>query len=392
MTEHASGYELVLSSKWNPASRRNTAARAAHDLDTSTLLELLVLFMTQKSSRKANTSKATLSLYEQGVRRWLEWCTGSSEEHPNRIELLRATDDDLETWLAFLQQRGRAKHAHRDAAWTRREHAARTVNGAPLRPADEKALYGLAPATISAYLTGVRTLYRALRWCGALERDPTELVKPPQNTAKRDAKPVLEREKLETLERLPSERDNAFIRARDEALIALLATRGLRGAEVTALEVDSLEGKVLVVRGKGDQVRRLPLTNHVLSSLKVWLGHRAELEAKGKINSSAMFVSLSNRAFGQRLRTDGLRQILNAYFSSAGLSVGGLHVLRRTFATEAYHETGDLKFVKEVMGHADIGTTDLYAQSNLRTLEKKLERFDGATRGSRQKVVDEPLT
>lgn len=391
MSENASGgYALVLASRWSPASRRATAARAAHDLDTTALLELLGLFMMQKSVRKANTSPATLRLYEQGVRRWLAWCGGSSEAHLSRIELLRATDDDLEGWLGFLQQRGRRADARRDAARTRRERAARERPDGALSPADERALYGLSPATVSAYLSGVRTLYRALRWCGALERDPTELVRPPLNTRRRDAKPVLDAEAVAALEALPVQTANEAIRARDEALVALLVERALRGAEVTALELTSLEGRVLVVRGKGGRVRRPTLGDEAFGRLQRWLEVRAGLAAQGKIRSEALFVSLSNRAFGHRLRTDGLRDILNAYYAKAGLAVGGLHVLRRTLATEAYDNTGDLKFVQDLLGHADIATTENYAQTNARTLERKLRALDRSRRATRAQHLDDP--
>jgi integrase/recombinase XerC len=334
--------ELVLRSKWNqPDSRKREAARAAHEQDRGSLLELLEAYLARKSSRKADTSKLTRALYKAGIARWLEFCSGEDVLNPNRVELLRATPDDLETFLVALQERGRHANAQRE-------------HGNPR----------LKPGTVAAYLSSVRALYRALIWASATDRNPAIEVKPPRDPGKREVKGVLTVRQFNQLSRLPDELEDEVRAARDRAIIVLGGSLGLRAREMCSLDVGDLDlaqGAIKVL-GKGAQPRRVPLHQGDMAILAAWLESRRGLEVRGKLTSSALLVSFSRAAFGERLHHAGARHVINHYLSRLDARVSGLHVLRRTTGSHLYRATRDLRVVAELLGHESVDTSAVYAR------------------------------
>ncbi len=334
--------ELVLHSKWSqPDSRKREAARAAHAGDLEALHELLEVYLTKKSARKADTSKLTLALYRTGIARWIGWCSGETALDPNRLELLRVTEDDLETWMVALQERGRDVNAQRE----------------PENPR-------LKPGTVAAYLSAVRALYRALIWAGATVNNPALEVKAPRDPGKRVVKGVLSVAQYNDLTHLPDTRENDALAARDRVIIALGGSLGLRAREMCALDLPDLDfgQKSVTVLGKGSKPRRVPLHANDVAILEAWLEVRRALELEGRITTHALLVSFSRSGFGKRLHHAGARYVINAYFSSLGARVSGVHVLRRTTGTHLYRATRDLRAVAELLGHADVNTAALYAK------------------------------
>ncbi|WP_084473946.1 tyrosine-type recombinase/integrase [Deinococcus pimensis] len=156
--------------------------------------------------------------------------------------------------------------------------------------------------------------------------------------------------------------------ALDSAIIALGATLGLRAAEIVALDASDVNlalREVHVRRGKGGKARRVPVTRGVGDTLGAWLTAREAMRLRGEVrDADALLVSLSPARFGARLSTRGLREIVNGYLTRAGLprDMHGVHTLRRTAGTRLYRATRDLHVVADLLGHASVTTSAIYAK------------------------------
>lgn len=127
----------------------------------------------------------------------------------------------------------------------------------------------------------------------------------------------------------------------------------------------------LTVRGKGRKVRQVPLTARVSAALRTWLSLRGGLGAV----SPALLLLLSHRNVGGRLTTKGARDIAQRYYQALGLppSVWGLHTLRRTAGTQLYCATRDSHVVVDVLGHASVNTSAIYAKMDVSVRREALE-------------------
>ena len=340
--------ELQLVSKFqNAENRKREAVRAAHDQDEKTLLELLNHYLTLKSSRKADTSADTRRLYELAVRRFLEF----SNTDGARLELTRLEAEDVEFWMVNLQQEG------------------------------------LTPGTIAAYLYGLRAMYRALIWAKAASSNPAGEVRPPKDptpahSRKNALSPALYRDLLEAPAAKYGVEDSR--RARDVLLLALGGSAGLRAMEIVSLDVTDIEMGVrrLTVRsGKGGKKRFIPLSKNISVLLKSWLEVRQGMVLRSEIleSETALLVSVSrNASSGKRLTTDGARFIAKGYYKSLGIpsQMWGLHTLRRTAGTHLYRATRDLHVVADVLGHASVNTSAIYAKMDMDVRREALEAME----------------
>lgn len=151
---------------------------------------------------------------------------------------------------------------------------------------------------------------------------------------------------------------------RDRAMLELTYSSGLRLAELCALAVADvdLEGGLVKVLGKGRKVRVVPVGRHAREAVRAWLPARAALADPGE---SALFVSRHGRRISARA--------VQARFAKRALESGiGVHVhphmLRHSFATHLLESSGDLRAVQELLGHADIGTTQVYTHLDFQHL------------------------
>ena len=151
---------------------------------------------------------------------------------------------------------------------------------------------------------------------------------------------------------------------RDRAMLELTYSSGLRLAELCALAVMDvdLEGGLVKVLGKGRKVRMVPVGRHAREAVRAWLPARAGLAGPGE---SALFVSRRGHRISARA--------VQARFAKRALESGiGVHVhphmLRHSFATHLLESSGDLRAVQELLGHADIGTTQVYTHLNFQHL------------------------
>lgn len=341
MTEGA----LVLASRWsNAANRRREGLRAAHEQNADALTDLLVTYMRLKSSRGARVSQLTLDHYCESVRRFLAF-TGPPESPERALNQLAA--EDFEVWMLTMQQAS------------------------------------LSASSIKRHLYGVRNLMKALVWAGALASDPSAGVRPPSDTTPAHAKKqALSVARYAELLALPaSMHPGDTLRAhRDTLLLELGGSLGLRAAELVGLNATDtdLNERQLRVLGKGSKGRTVPMTARVERSLRLWLVSRSSLQALNKLETPALLVSLSGRNYGGRLTTKGARTIAATYYQELGLApeLWGLHTLRRTAGTHLYRATRDLHVVADVLGHASVNTSAIYAKMDTEVRREAMEAME----------------
>jgi len=226
---------------------------------------------------------------------------------------------------------------------------------------------GLSGRSLARRLSAVRSLFRYLIKHQHIEVNPVADVPAPK-----DHKGLPETLQIEDIQRLFALKGDDALILRDRALFELIYSCGLRLAEVIQLDLDSIdmrEGMVRVI-GKGSKERILPVGKAALSAVKEWKTRREEF-LKRATAEKALFVSkrgtrLSSRSVQQRLKTLAARTGIahNVY----------PHLLRHSFASHLLESSGDLRAVQELLGHADISTTQVYTHLDFQHLARVYER------------------
>jgi len=209
-------------------------------------------------------------------------------------------------------------------------------------------------ATINRKSACLRSFYRHLRRDGLIEADPTAGMSSPRRARKLPQ--VLTRGEVERLLRQPLGSEPAALR--DRALLELMYASGLRASEAIGLELTDLdlEERVLRARGKGSKERLVPIGQAALRALRTYL-ERGRPRFVKELPVSHLFVNFR----GGALTRQGLYKIVRRHALSAGLADRmSPHTLRHTFATHLLAGGCDLRSVQEMLGHADVATTQLY--------------------------------
>ena len=201
-----------------------------------------------------------------------------------------------------------------------------------------------------------RKLAALRRYFGWLARnqqilvDPTIGVRTPSDTGRLPK--VLTNEQLGALLHTDDTDQPDWKIARDTAVIELLYGSGLRVSELCSLDIDSINVKQLAVSvmGKGGKERRVPVGEPSLVALKQWVALRSEVVT----NASTVALFVNSR--GTRLGTRDVRRIIDA----RSLAPTHPHALRHTYATHLLDNGADLRAVQELLGHADVATTQRY--------------------------------
>ena len=238
---------------------------------------------------------------------------------------------------------------------------------------------GRAPAaatTVQRKVACLRSFYRHLRREELLDRDPTaELKGPPRG---KRLPQVLSRDEVAALLAQPKGEGPAALR--DRALLELMYACGLRASEAVGVHLDELDldAGVLRANGKGNKERLVPIGSKAVAALMAYLTvARPQLVGLGE--ERRVFV---NRR-GQGLTRQGLYKIVQRHARSAGLADKmSPHTLRHTFATHLLAGGCDLRSLQEMLGHADIATTQIYTHvDSARLVELVNARHPLATRG-----------
>ncbi len=212
----------------------------------------------------------------------------------------------------------------------------------------------VAPATLQRKIACLRSFYRYLRREQILEHDPTSELRPPRASGRLPK--VLSRDEVARLLSQPKGTSSAALR--DRALLETMYACGLRASEAIGLEVTALdlEAGILRTYGKGSKERLVPIGSKAIETLQAYLA-RARPALVGLRDEPRVFVNLR----GGGLSRQGLYKIVQRHARSAGLEDRmSPHTLRHTFATHLLAGGCDLRSLQEMLGHADIGTTQIY--------------------------------
>lgn len=220
-----------------------------------------------------------------------------------------------------------------------------------------------SPATIQRKTACLRSFYRHLRREQLIGHDPTADLKAPGKSRKLPK--VLSREEVDRLLQSPSGSSPAA--QRDRALLELMYACGLRASEATGLRVGDIdiEEGMLRTSGKGSKERVVPVGRRAVSAVAVWL-RSGRPELVGLRDESALFVNQR----GGALSRQGLYKIIRGHAKQAGLD-GKMspHTLRHSFATHLLAGGCDLRVLQEMLGHADIATTQIYTHLSAERLK-----------------------
>ena len=212
----------------------------------------------------------------------------------------------------------------------------------------------VAPATLQRKIACLRSFYRHLRRDQILEHDPTSELRPPRSRGRLPK--VLSRDEVAGL--LAQPRGNSPAALRDRALLETMYACGLRASEAIGLELSELDLEVGILRahGKGSKERIVPIGSKAIETLRAYLA-RSRPRLVGLRDERCVFVNLR----GGALSRQGLYKIVQRHARSAGLEERmSPHTLRHTFATHLLAGGCDLRSLQEMLGHADIGTTQIY--------------------------------
>ena len=212
----------------------------------------------------------------------------------------------------------------------------------------------VAPATLQRKIACLRSFYRHLRREQILAHDPTSELRPPRSPNRLPK--VLSRDEVNRLLEQPTGTSPAALR--DRALLETMYACGLRASEAIGLELADLdlEAGILRARGKGSKERLVPVGSKAIETLRAYLA-RGRPRLVGLRDEFRVFLNLR----GAGLSRQGLYKIVQNHARSAGLEHRmSPHTLRHTFATHLLSGGCDLRSLQEMLGHADIGTTQIY--------------------------------
>jgi integrase/recombinase XerD len=227
---------------------------------------------------------------------------------------------------------------------------------------------GLGPRSVARHLAAIRGLYRFGRSAGRLEEDPAGLLDTPR--LPRRLPRALSRADARALVEAP--RDPGPLGLRDRALLELLYGSGLRASEVVGLRPADLDlhGQFLICRGKGARQRLVPVGARARTALGAYLatGRPALVRAR---DPGLLF--LNHR--GSPLSRQGLWEAVRRHARRLALARAFPHALRHSFASHLLDGGADLRSVQALLGHADIGTTEVYTHLPSEAVRRMYRRF-----------------
>jgi integrase/recombinase XerC len=280
--------------------------------------------------------------------------------------------DDLKRLQALAQEAGvslEQVQAHHVRRWMAQMHSG-----------------GRTPRGIALIVSGWRGFYTWLGREGLVSSNPLAGLRAPKA-----AKPLPKALNVDDAVQLAEHRNDdqdPWLQARDIAMVELLYSSGLRVAELTGLDVQAsaqalgwidMDGAEAHVLGKGAKRRSVPVGQQAMQALQAWLAIRSQGLPVQAQTQTALFVGqrgtrLSSQAIWQRLRQRGVQ---------AGMSTAlHPHMLRHSFASHVLQSSGDLRAVQELLGHANISTTQVYTRLDYQHLAKA---YDAAHPRARRK-------
>lgn len=238
---------------------------------------------------------------------------------------------------------------------------------------------GLAPRSLALRAASLRSFYRFLQQQQLCDDNPAQYLKVPK--AEKTLPKLLD---VDQIRQLLSVKPNDALGYRDRAILELFYSSGLRLAELVTLDLTDINWheQLINVRGKGSKDRTLPIGRFAIQALKEWLQYRPELVGPElpAADADALFLSIQQ----QRISSRQVRQRVDRWAKQQGLAQTlHPHMLRHSFASHILESSGDLRAVQELLGHANLSTTQVYTHLDFQHLAKV---YDGAHPRARKKT------
>ncbi len=269
-------------------------------------------------------SKHTLSAYKRDLAQFCQWL---DEKGINNI--VDADSLNIRNWIASLHRQG------------------------------------IGGKTLQRKLSSLRSFYQFLIRRHLLKNNPAVDIRAPKTA--RTLPKTLDADTLTQLLEIDSD---DILAVRDKAMMELFYSSGLRLSELADLDlIDiNLQENSLRAVGKGNKTRILPIGRKAVEAVKKWIHRRADL---ADINEQAVFASKR----GTRISVRSIQQRLDYWRKKQGLEQHiHPHKLRHSFASHILESSGDLRAVQELLGHADISTTQIYTHLDFQHLAKVYDK------------------
>jgi integrase/recombinase XerC len=226
---------------------------------------------------------------------------------------------------------------------------------------------GLASTSIQRNLSSMRSFFNFLMLRGLIKVNPANGISAPKSPQK-----LPKTLDVDQISQLLSENpnNNEPLTLRDHAIMELFYSSGLRLSELSTLDINDIHFKDATMRvvGKGSKTRELPIGTKAMKALQTWLKVRAPL-VKGQ--EQAVFVSQQGKRLGNR----AIQNRLKKWAQEKGIGTHlHPHMLRHSFASHMLESSSDLRAVQELLGHADISTTQVYTHLDFQHLAKVYDK------------------
>lgn len=219
---------------------------------------------------------------------------------------------------------------------------------------------GLSGPSLQRALSAVRAFYRYQHRNSSDQHNPAVGIQAPKS-----AKKLPKTLDADQVQQLLSIAGDEWIDLRDLAIFELFYSSGLRLSELVSLDLSDIDlaDQLVTVTGKGNKTRTLPVGSFALKALQTWLSIRDDV----KPEDSALFLSKRGQRLSQRSVQSRLK--IHSQLQQVGQGVHP-HMLRHSFASHMLESSGDLRSVQELLGHADISTTQIYTHLDFQHLAK----------------------
>lgn len=223
----------------------------------------------------------------------------------------------------------------------------------------------LGPRSIALRLSALRTFCQYLIAQGVLQHNPAKGIQAPKQ-----GRTLPKQLNVDEMHQLLNVKDDSILAIRDKAIMELAYGCGLRLAEIAGLNLVNIEdsGQQLRVMGKGSKERILPVGKIARDALQAWLKVRGEL---ANPDETAIFLSkqrrrICHRQIAKRMKLWAQKQMINSEVSP--------HKLRHSYATHLLESSGDLRGVQELLGHANLSTTQVYTHLDFQHLAQVYDK------------------
>lgn len=286
-------------------------------------------------SVERNASRHTIISYENDLSSFLKFTAQNEDIEPEQVDINLITRLSIRLWLGHLSEKG------------------------------------LAKTSIARKVAALRSFFKYCFKRGHIDKNPAHLLVVPkkEQTLPKTAT-------AEDIERMMNLVNTDTIRGlQDRAILELFYGTGMRLSELTELNITDIDlnQNQVIVKGKGNKQRIIPLGNTVSGILKEFIQKRSELYGKKTDGDAKKALFLA--ANGQRIYGRAVRYMVEKYLKQASeVTQKSPHVLRHSFATHMLDNGADIRIIKEFLGHANLAATQVYTHTSIDRLKNVYEQ------------------